>query len=761
MDTSIEISTQELPIWMRRARRGVDWGVLFVLGFCLAVSWALILKPGLPRTNASENHVFMASSYAEMLREGRLYPRWSAETSLGYGAPVPHFYPPGVPYAAALLQIFVTGDPVDALRILYVAGLTLAGCSVYVLVARQTGAAAGVLSGTLYVTSPYLGYVAPHVLGDLPVIWGMALVPGLLWAVSRLFVLNRPQDTLLIALITAALILTEWRYAVVGGVLTVLLIVWHVVVLRQQVRWWLVLISMVLGITLSAFYWLPALFESDFVRWQARPLALMSELSVPGLFALLQATDLNELKPLPQFTLGATGLPVVLLALWALIRRPKRTQWHGMFLLYGLAVLSLLLFVTPEQTWLFGILTLCWALSAGAIWSLSDFVPLKRRHLLLPLALVVIISLALPVWLVPRWGATFGATDSQAMIEYEELGYGVAVLPPGAPLPSTLTDNVLPNRNLLNGYQSGNVNRLVLPPRVNVDVAVLEASSHVTRSQVSTRETVEIDLLRANFPGWEAVFAGSPLDLSINPMTGLMRVNLPARSGELVVGLATTSVRTASWIVTWVSLLVLIVWGGRRYRRATPAFEDFDGLRPGSVRLMAMILIAIVVLILGVLNSAAVNLYPRPGYKLDGQFALRTRTAVGLETLAYAIDEYDYQPGEAVSLTLYWRALRPLLDNYQVQIYLQELGRDERLLLSRLRHPGGFPSQRWIPSLYVTDPYQLVLPNTLQAGEYMLVVEVYDCPATCQEEDRLVFFSEQGSVLGRALVLPFSFHVSK
>jgi hypothetical protein len=250
---------EELPYWMRQALRGVDWGVLLVVALSLAMAWPFILQPGLPHTNASENYVYRAADYAQSLQEGRIYPRWAAHALGGYGAPIPHYYPPGAGYSAGFVQVFLTGDAVTAVRIVYIAAICLCGSMMYVFVTRRAGSAAGVLAATLYVASPYVGMTAPHVLGDLPGVMALALLPTLLWAVDRLMILNRSHDVALVALTVAAFMLTSPRDAVPAFALAALLMAWHIGAVNRRTRWPLVLMAFLLGIGMAAFFWLPVL----------------------------------------------------------------------------------------------------------------------------------------------------------------------------------------------------------------------------------------------------------------------------------------------------------------------------------------------------------------------------------------------------------------------------------------------------------------------------------------------------------------------
>ena len=310
--SSEKISEQNLPLWMRQSLRGGDWGILIVLGLSLAVAWAFILQPGLPHTNASENYVYRTSDYVEAIEEGRFYPRWSPYTDMGYGAPIPHYYPPGAPYTAALLDILFTNDPVTAVRLLYTISLCLTGIMTYLFIAQQIDSASGILSTGLYITSPFVGLVNPHILGDLPSVMILALLPMFLWSIHRVMNSNRPLEIGFVAFSFAGLILIDLRGVIVGIIMAIIFTIWQYRQERNIRRVFLVIMSTLIGAGLSAFYWLPALIEQHLITWKENPVTAQPiYLSLEAILTPLRQVDLKALLPEPQFTLGLVIILII------------------------------------------------------------------------------------------------------------------------------------------------------------------------------------------------------------------------------------------------------------------------------------------------------------------------------------------------------------------------------------------------------------------------------------------------------------------
>lgn len=757
--TECHIPVEDLPVWMRQARQNVDWGILWVIFFGLIVAWPFLLRPGLPRTNASENHVFMAADYAQAFREGRLYPRWSAAALSGYGAPIPHYYPPGAAYTAAAVELLFTNDTVVAVRMVYSFGLMLAGAMTYVFVMRWAGARAGILASVLYVCSPYVGLTAPHVLGDLPGVLGLAWLPTFLWSVHRLLYTNRAFDFALVALATAALLLTVPKFLVVAGGLALMMSIWHGITHhnRRQVFW--VVFAATMGIILASFYWIPAVFEQDAIRWQPPTFELpLRSLDFSSLVSPLRRIDPGEMVVTPQFTIGIAGLVFAVLGTVTILLRRNRQELHLLFLISGVVILLLGVLALPEETWLLGPAMWCLAIGGSAVAHLADLLSRHLKNVALPMLLIPVFSLSVSVWFPPQWPESYGGLSPYDQILYEQQGFGIAVLPPGENVPVTLPEATESNRILMNSYRSGEVVR-VIESEGSPDnrITLSTAGTHDDRYLIETVAPTRLDILRAPFPGWKASLDDTPLTLQTNEETGFLQVDIPnASTGQLTIWLGSTPVRETAWILSWFTLGLLLVSVVLRLR-IQPAIihDDRELISVSEARLIAFVMIGLLAGILFfVIPESPYSLYPSAGYELEHTTEVHTRTDTGLEVLSYDINDKTYHIGESVEFSIAWRTSRPMLENYSVRVFLQDNIQALRWLESELRYPGGYPTRRWRTNAYVRDNYNILLTPTLRSGEYQIAVEVYSCNTECSRANRLHFFDAQGVEMGQTLILP-------
>ena len=763
-----KIRSEDLPLWMRQARQSVDWGILTTLWLCVLLGWAFILQDSLPVTNASENYVYMTENYAEAMHEGRLYPRWAAPALDGYGAPIPHYFPPGAPYTAALIEVLFTADAVVAVRILYVVSLALAGMMTYAFVTRLMGAAAGVLAAVLYVYSPYVGMTAPHMLGDLPGVMTLAFYPLLLWSLHRLLTVRRVFDFALVAVSGAAIVLAKPEAVTIALGAVVLLCGWHLWEARGRLkrRVWLVIGAGLFAAGLSAFYWLPALLERNLVRWQPQPYATQMTVSPFDLITPLQRVDLNALVAPPQFTLGV-GLLVFSIAGTGMLWRRRAV----LPLLFGVGafVLAFVLWLLPTQTWLVGPLSLCLAVVGAGTIDLAERLP-RLRRLLLPLLLMFALGLALPVWLSPVWSAdNLTETGAPAQIRYEQLGYGVAALPPNDTVPTTLADDdIQPSLALTSSYADENIVRLPTNQLgLGRQASLLAGETHSDRYIVSTqalgnrgeRGQVTFDLLRAYFAGWQATIDGDEVPLRRDTETGLMRVFLrPVQSALLTVSLGSTPVRLAGWILFWVSLVLVSTAAIFRLRRqGIYYYNDLQLLTKPEARLVGLIAVGFTVgMLVFARSESPFALHAPPGHALSDGTTLRARTLHGLELVAYDVDNTTVEYGDKITVKLAWRAVSPQFRNYHVSVHLTNDVSSVRWSKTMPAIPGSYPVRRWTSDRYVLATYEIeLLPNVIPPDVYQVGVEVYQCnDGDCPDDGRSTFVSANGQSVGPVLPLP-------
>ena len=96
-----------------------------------------------------------------------------------------------------------------------------------------------------------------------------------------------------------------------------------------------------------------------------------------------------------------------------------------------------------------------------------------------------------------------------------------------------------------------------------------------------------------------------------------------------------------------------------------------------------------------------------------------------MELIGYRLDRRAARPGETLTLTLYWRGLRPMETNYTISA--QVLGPETRIYGQEDSWPldGALPTAAWTPGEIIEDEYRLTLSPDTPPGVYDIQIVVY------------------------------------
>lgn len=759
----------DLPTWMRQSQQIADWGIVIVFCLSLIIAMPFITQGDIPSNTALENHAYMAWSYADALREGRIYPRWIEGALSGYGAPIGNYYPPATPYITALTELFFTNDTIVAMRLVAILSIVLCGVMTYLFLLRLMRAEYAVIGALLYVYSPFIGLTVPYILGDLPLLIASALLPTSLWSMGRVLICKNPMDRVILALIYALIWLTHLEMAITSTVILTVFLALRAT--SRRIGWRCILsglFALMMGLGLSAFFWLPAWSEQDLVTWiQAPYTRLLPILSLNSIITPITTIDLNQQIYIPQLGIGWSGILFTLLGVVGIFNSRLYRRWRIFWLMSAIILIAIAIWSLPRALWLMTPISLCLAMMGSGVYGLSRYISREMQRLVLPLIIVGICLSALPVWLAPRWSDESRTWDNTAQIVHEQLGYGVAVLPPSRPIPITLPTPIIPNRRLISEYQNGNVVRIPQSQlTTSKQAGLLLTESHRDRYFIQTNSSATFEVLRAYADGWRADVDGTPVTIIPNPATGLIQINIRnATEGILTISYEATGIRETAWGISGgvgIIIFLNIVFSIFRRKRIYPVIE-LNLLSIQSARLVGIIITGFFVFVtLFIIPQAPYSIYPSDGYFLNHFTAQNHKTDVGIEMLGYDVlhPQVAYQVGDSIQVRVAWRTARRLTDNYQVVVFLEAIDAPGlRWLQTAPRYLAGYPTRRWSSQKYSLDDYTIPVTETLSKGEYRLVIELYRCPSTCLYENRVNFFTSNGEFIGSQVALSARFHV--
>jgi len=100
-----------------------------------------------------------------------------------------------------------------------------------------------------------------------------------------------------------------------------------------------------------------------------------------------------------------------------------------------------------------------------------------------------------------------------------------------------------------------------------------------------------------------------------------------------------------------------------------------------------------------------------------------------VELLGYDLEGTGFGPGEAVPLTLYWRALEQMDTGYTVFTHLID---EDKCIWGQQDNPpqeGRHPTTLWLEGEVVTDRYSIVVNPDTPSGQYAIEIGLYNAEA--------------------------------
>ncbi len=221
------------------------------------------------------------------LRHGMFPVRWVSDLGYGYGYPIFNFYAPLAYYIGAFFM-FLGLSALAATKALMVVGVIAAGISMYFLAREFWGKTGGIISGLLYIYAPYHA-LNIYVRGAVAEFWAYAFLPLAFLGVYKVYsgiesyANLKPSSKFKVQSSKTSrniwywICLTAMSYAgiILSHNLTAMMVtpfifgfaffLYFKLRMSEKIyRPYFVLLGLLIGIMLAAFYWLPVPFEMKF-----------------------------------------------------------------------------------------------------------------------------------------------------------------------------------------------------------------------------------------------------------------------------------------------------------------------------------------------------------------------------------------------------------------------------------------------------------------------------------------------------------------
>lgn len=330
-------------------RKQLVWFALIII-LSLPAVWSL-LHPGFFTSHDGEWMVIRFTDFHRALREGQFPVRFGGRLNHGYGYPVFNFLYPFPFYFAEVFYIFGLSFTASV-KATFILSFFLSGVFMFLWTRNYWGNLGGLISALVYIYTPYR-FLDVYVRGSLGEAVAFIFPPLIFWMIDRLRKKYSRRDLIIGALGIGALITSHNTMAM----LFLGLILAYVLFLKPKLSLISYLLSVIfLGLSLSCFFWLPALFEKKYVIFD-RVLVSNFFAHFPTLKQLLfpswgygPSLPLSD-KDTLSFQIGVVNLAVVFLVT-ALVFKNSKFRKNEKTLFFGICFL-LSIFLMTDYSYFF------------------------------------------------------------------------------------------------------------------------------------------------------------------------------------------------------------------------------------------------------------------------------------------------------------------------------------------------------------------------------------------------------------------------
>ena len=551
--------------------------------------------------------------FDKSLKEGQFPVRWVDELGFGYGYPLFNFYPPLV-YLFGEVFHLIGFSFIDSVKLVFFFSIFLSGVGMYVLIKEIWGKFAGLTAALFYMVLPYRA-LDIYVRGALAEAFSFVWTPFILWSFYKLSNLQEQSDYKLSNLQERSDYklnkLKTQRYIFSSAVFLALLMITHNLIFlpfmlilpiyliflflkTSEKRLFTIncLLSIIFALGLSAFFWLPAIFEKRFTLVDQLLLTKLADFKIH--FVYLQQLwnwtwgfggSAAGLTDGISFKIGKIHILVSIAALTIaisnLVSKPKRDKFTVLSSQFAVIFFLLFIFAAFMTTyyskflweiikpleylqfpWRFLILT---GLFSSALAGALIFLLRVTIFRLLACFLLIILLLLPNLKLFKPQNYRLDLTDEKAT-SYDVIARDVSktsfeYIPKGVPL---LRDEM--------GYPKADLNLSEIPmAKIEVNPAVakisnLEYSSTMIDFNLEAFENTSVRANIFSFPGWKVEVDRKSVPINNNNRLKLITFDVPSGVHEITVRFSNTEVRNLANFVTFVSLIFLIYYFARLWQ---------------------------------------------------------------------------------------------------------------------------------------------------------------------------------------------------
>ena len=234
----------------------------------LLIFWGSVLisipltKPGLHQIH-DDQQIARLYLLDQSLKSGQFPVRWVDGLGFGFGYPLFIFYPPLVYYIGEIYHLVGFGF-IDSIKLVFATSIFASGIAMYIFTKELWGKIPALTTAAFYMFLPYRA-LDIYVRGALAESFSFVWLPIVFWAFYRLCMEQKIIYSALAGLLLSLLMITHNLIFLPFTLLLPIYLLFLLIKSQNKKLFFLyTLFSILIAFMLSAFFWIPALFEKKF-----------------------------------------------------------------------------------------------------------------------------------------------------------------------------------------------------------------------------------------------------------------------------------------------------------------------------------------------------------------------------------------------------------------------------------------------------------------------------------------------------------------
>ncbi len=518
--------------------------LIFVLLFLmiLPASWSLF-RPGFFTSDDGEWMVIRLSDFHRSIVSSQIPVRWAARLNYGYGYPVFNFLYPLSFYWGELFHLLGFSF-VWSIKLVFIFSFILSAIFMFLFATEIFGVLGGLLSAIFYAYAPYR-FLDVYVRGSLGEAVSFIFLPLIFWAIFKIS--QNPKGTYLTVggVAFACLIMSHNIMALIFTPTVLAYIIFLFIKNKNKSFLILSFLFLILGFSLSCFFWLPAFYDKQFIILDKIKIANpLEHFPTPSQFLNPRwgyGPSVPGVTDRPSYQLGLIHLLGVVLSIFVL--NSQTTIFLFIFIVAIFLMLpasSIFWQSLPLMNWiqfpwrLLAITTFTTAVLAGSI--VQMFRPRLRSWLaaiLLLLILLVNFRYARPEYFIDRGEGFYTTNEATTTVKDEYMPIWVKEKPVTRPAS---------RMEVISGQ---------------AQIEPVFENSKLIRFVVEAKTGTEIQINTIYFPGWQVKVDNKRIPLNYDNDLGVMKIKVEPGQHQIIASFGETPLRLFADGVSLVSGLIL------------------------------------------------------------------------------------------------------------------------------------------------------------------------------------------------------------